>query len=71
MAKWRPDPDFHKSLRPWKVEGAGRPGWIRITCGWCHKVSYVKRGAWLHDRGNRKYIGRPCTYCFKTGRIPT
>lgn len=67
--KKRPDPNFHKQLKPWKVLYAGA-GWVKITCGHCGGVAYVKRGRWLHQSGNRKYIGRPCCYCFKTGRIP-
>lgn len=67
--KRRPNPEFHKQLKPWTIVQAGRPGWIRITCGWCGGVAYVRRGAWLHSGRNRHLIGRSCTYCMKTGRI--
>lgn len=69
MAKWRPNPDFYKQLKPWRL-GRVRKGWMEITCPHCGGVAYVKRGRWLHRRSNYKYIGRSCTYCFKTGRIP-
>lgn len=67
--KKRPNPENHRALRPWTVEPGGRPGWIRITCGWCKGVVYVKRGAWLHGRA-RGFVGRSCPYCFRAGRIP-
>jgi len=70
MAKKRPNPDFHKQLKPWKVEASGWAGWIKITCGWCGGLAYVKRRNWLHSARNRHLVGRSCTYCFKTGRIP-
>lgn len=67
--KKRPNPEFHKQLKPWNIEPAGRPGWIKITCPYCVGIAYVKRGRWLHG-SKRQFIGRSCTYCYKTGRIP-
>src|SRR3954468_24127603 len=43
MPKKRPNPDFHKQLKPWKVEASGWAGWIKITCGWCGGLAYVQR----------------------------
>lgn len=68
MARRRPDSKFHKQLKPWRIEPAPRPGWIKITCGNCGNSAFVKRGAWLHG-ATKRYIGRSCTFCFKTGRV--
>lgn len=68
MPRFRPDPQFHKGLRSWRIDSAPRPGWIKITCPHCGNAAFVKRGAWLHGE-KRRYIGRSCTYCFATGRV--
>lgn len=69
--KVRPQGRFHKQMKPWLVESAERTGWIKITCPHkdCGGVAFVKRGMWLHG-ARRRFIGRSCTYCFKTAKVP-
>lgn len=58
---------FHTQLPEWVVEKVG--GTLNITCprkdcGGKAKVS----PRWLRSRP--RFIGRSCTYCFRTARIP-
>lgn len=68
--KKRPSGKFHKQLKPWRIERAAS-GWIKIVCPSCKNPTYVRRGRWLHSEVNRRYIGRCCPYCYRTGRIPS
>jgi hypothetical protein len=66
--KKRPQAKFHKQLKPWKIEPADN-SWLKITCPNCKGVAYVKQGPWLHGILHA-FIGRSCTHCSKTARIP-
>lgn len=53
------------------IEEAAVQGWIAVTCGYkdCAQTMYVKRGPFLHGKRTRRYVGRPCAYCYRTGKV--
>lgn len=74
MPRVTPDPDAHPQLRPWKVELQELDGEdvLEITCPWCDGAVIVLHPRhWKGGRRQRQYVGRSCTYCFKTCRVPS
>jgi phage FluMu protein Com len=59
------------STLPLWLLARGEGGTLRITCPRCGGKAVVNGKLWLgyKDDEGRGYIGRSCTYCFKTARI--
>lgn len=57
------------SLKMWRI-GVWMmdDGLARITCPNCEQEAVVNGTAW---RDASTYKTRPCTYCFKTAKVPT
>lgn len=57
---------FASTLPSWIMQ-PGEGGTLRITCPSCGGKAVVNKSRWLNDR--KEFIGRSCTYCFKTSKI--
>jgi hypothetical protein len=55
-----------------KTDSKGGKFWllgdVKITCPGCGGSAIVNKKRWLRSRP--EFVGRSCTYCFKTYRIP-
>jgi hypothetical protein len=60
------------STLPLWITAPGEGGTLRITCPRCGGKAVVNKSKWLGYRSEEghSFIGRSCTYCFKTSRIP-
>jgi len=60
------------STLPFWITAQGEGGTLRITCPRCGGKALVNKKKWLTYRSEegRTFIGRSCTYCFKTAQIP-
>lgn len=60
------------STLPCWITQKGEGGTLRITCPRCGGKAIVNAHKWYKGDGQYKgpMIGRSCTYCFFTNRIP-
>lgn len=64
-------------LKPWKIKVMPNGAKLGIECPYCHGKALVSakwrqpRTYECHDGSTVLIIGRSCTYCFKTAKIPT
>jgi hypothetical protein len=57
------------NLKTWTITPGpqGWEGWVTLICQSCFNPAPVHHQNWLNES---EYGTRPCTYCFKTAKIP-
>lgn len=58
---------LESALKPWLVEPL-EGGGAHLTCPHCKNITGVVLEAWVSCKP--EFVGRPCTHCFGTAKIP-